>query len=64
MKRQAIYDLLYAETKPKKISEIIGVYLWPLSSPDLNPPWGVLENKTNATSQANIGSLKTAITEE
>ena len=26
--------------------------------------WGVLENKTTATSQTNIGSLKTAIEEE
>ena len=26
--------------------------------------WGVLENKTNATSHPNIGSLKTAIEEE
>ena len=37
-------------------------------SPDLNSLdyaiWGVLENKTNATSHLNIGSLKTAIEEE
>ena len=37
-------------------------------SPDLNPLdctiWGVLENKTNATSHPNIGLLKTAIEEE
>ena len=37
-------------------------------SPDLNPLdyaiWGVLENKTNAISHSNIGSLKTAIEEE
>ena len=26
--------------------------------------WGILENKTNATSHPNIGSLKTAIEEE
>ena len=26
--------------------------------------WGILENKTNATSYLNIGSLKTAIEEE
>ena len=36
-------------------------------SPDLNPLdyiiWGVLENKVNATSHPNIGSLKTAIEE-
>ena len=35
-KRQRIYDLLNAETKPPKIFEILGVSLWPLSSPDLN----------------------------
>ena len=37
-------------------------------SPDLNPlhyvTWGVLENKTNATSLSNIGLLKTAIEEK
>ena len=37
-------------------------------SPDLNlldyTKWGVLENKTNATSHQNIGSLQTAIEEE
>ena len=37
-------------------------------SSDLNPLdyaiWGVLENKTNATSNPNIGSLKTAIEEQ
>ena len=37
-------------------------------SPDRNPfdyaILGVLENKTNATSHPNIGSLKTAIEEE
>ena len=36
--------------------------------PDNNPfdyaIWGVLENKTNATSHTNIGSLKTAIEKE
>ena len=34
-------------------------------SPDFNPldyaTWGILENKINATSHANIGSLETAI---
>ena len=36
-KRQKIYDLLNAETKPKKKkSGIIGVTQWPPSSPDLN----------------------------
>ena len=37
-------------------------------SPDLNSLdytiWGVLENKTNANSHPNIGSLKTAIEDE
>ena len=37
-------------------------------SPELNTLdyaiWGVLENKTNATSHPNIGSLKNAIEEE
>ena len=54
--------------KPKKISETIGVYLQPPSSPDHNPLdytiWGVLEYKTNATSHPNIGSFKTAVEEE
>ena len=40
----------------------------PPSSPDLNPLdytiWGVLENKTNATSHPNTGSFKNAIGEE
>ena len=36
-KWQRIYDLLNAETKPKNISEIIDVSLWPPSSPDLKP---------------------------
>ena len=37
-------------------------------SPDLNPldyaTWGILENKTNANSHPNIGSLMTAFEEE
>ena len=52
----------------KKISEIIGVSLWTLSSPNHNPLnyaiLGVFENKTNATSHPNIGLLKTAIEEK
>ena len=36
-KRQRIYDLLNAKTKPPKISKIIEVSLWPLSHPDLKP---------------------------
>ena len=67
-KRQKIYDLLYAETKPINISEIIGEPLWPPSSQDLNELdyaiWGVLENKTNATSHLNIGMLKITIEEK
>ena len=67
-KRQRIYDFLNAETKLQSFSEIIGIPLWPSSNPDLNPLdyaiWGVLENKTNATSHPNIGSPKTAIEEE
>ena len=37
-------------------------------SPDINPfdyaMWGILENKTNATSHQNIGSLNSTIEEE
>ena len=48
-KRQRIYDLINAEWKPKNISEITGVSLWPPSSPDFNPldyaTRDVLENK-------------------
>ena len=67
-KWQKIYDLLNAETKLKKISEIIGVSLWFSSSPHLNPLdyaiWSILENKTNVISHPNIGSLKTITGEE
>ena len=67
-KQQRIYDLLNAKTKPKRISEINGGSSWPSSNPDRNPLnytlWSVLENKTNATSHPNIGSLKIAIEEE
>ena len=52
----------------KKISKIIGVSLWLPTSADLNTldytPWDVLENKTNASSRLNMGSLKSAIEEE
>ena len=45
----------------QKISEIIGVPLWLPSSPHFKSLdyaiWGILENKTNATSHPNIGSL-------
>ena len=67
-KQQRIYDLLNAKSKPKKISQIIGVSLWPPLSPDHNPLdyaiLGIFENKTNTTSHPNIGLLKTAIEEE
>ena len=66
-KWQRTYDLLNAETKSKTISDLICVSLWPPLSPDLNPLYhvicSVLENKTNATSHSNIGSLETAIEE-
>ena len=65
---QRIYDLLNTQTKPQNISEIIWVSLWPPSSPDHNPDdytiWGILENKTNANSHPNIGSLKTDVEEK
>ena len=55
------------ETEPQ-ISEIMGVALWPISSPDLNPLdyaiLSVLEKKTNATSYPYIGLHKIAIQEE
>ena len=67
-KQQRIYDLLKTKTNLKKFFEITGVSLWLSSSPDLNhldyTLWGILENKTNATSHPNIGSLKIAIEEE
>ena len=48
----------------QKNAKIIGVSLCPPSSPDLNlldyTIWRILENRTNATSPSNIGSLKTA----
>ena len=48
--------------------KIVGAAIKRDSSPDLNPLdypiWGVLKNKTNATSYPNIGSLKTAIEEQ
>ena len=52
----------------QKNSKKIGVSLWPPSSPDLGPLdyaiQDILENKTNATSYLNIGSLMTTIEEE
>ena len=47
---------------------MIRASLWSSSSSELNlleyTICGVLENKTNATSHPNIGSIKTAIEEE
>ena len=65
-KRNDKESMICLTSKPsQKISGIIGVSLWPPTSPDLNPfdyvKWVVLENKTNATSHPNIGSLKNAI---
>ena len=60
-RNKRIYDLLNTKTKPK--TKIIGVSLWPPSSPNHNPLdyaiWGVLENK-NATSHLNISLVKIA----
>ena len=57
-----------AETKPKKIYELIGVSLCPPSSPDLKPfdyaIRRILETKIYSTSHPNIGSLKTVVEEE
>ena len=68
-KRNNKESMICLTLKPNQnISEMIGVSLWPPSNQDLNPfdytIWGVLENKTNATSNLNKGSLKTAIEEE
>ena len=64
-KWQRIYYLLNAKIKPKRFFKIIGVSLWPTSSPDLKPLdysiWGVIENKANTISYQNIGSLKIVI---
>ena len=67
-KKQRIYDLVNGKTKPKKISKIIRVSLWPSSSAAIKPLdytiWGVLESITKATSHPNIGLLMTAIEKE
>ena len=69
-KRQRIYDLLNAATKPKKENfRNNWEFLYGLHQAQTLSPWislygGVLENKTNATSYPNIGSLKNAIEEE
>ena len=59
-------SMIYLMPRASKIiSEIFGISLWSTSCPDLKlldfAIWGVLENKTNATSNLNIGSLKTVI---
>ena len=55
-KHQRIYDMLYAETKPKKISQILyGLYQAQTVTPLIT---------LYATSHPNIGSLKIAIEEE
>ena len=67
-KQLRTYDLLKAEIKQKYFFRIIAVSLWPSSSIHLNPLddaiYGVLGNKSNTTSNPNIGSLKTAIEKE
>ena len=56
--------------KPAKKEKIRNnwIFFWLSLSPELNPLdyaiWSILENKTNATSHPNIGSLKTATEEE
>ena len=56
------------ETRPKKMTEIIGISSCPSSSPDLNPLdyiiWDILESKANATYHPNIALLKIVIEEE
>ena len=67
-KRQRIYDLLHAETKPNKFPKYLeflyGLHQAQTLTPLITLYGGVLENKTNATSHLNIGSFKTAIEEE
>ena len=69
-KQQRIYDLLNAETKKKKKKNLRNNwnFFQVFIKPDHNhldyALWGILENKTHATSHLNIGSLKTAIEEE
>ena len=63
-KQQRIYDLLNAGNNLQRFSEIIGVYLNHLDYATWGVLENVLENKTNATSHPNIGSLQTATEEE
>ena len=48
--------------------KIVSITIKQNLSPDINPLdcaiWGILENKTNATSYQNIGLIKTTIKEE
>ena len=66
--QERIYDFIDAEIPPTKNSDIIGVSLWPPSSPEHNTldyaMWGVLENKTNTTSHPNIVLLEPVIEAE
>ena len=67
-KRQRIYDLLYAETKPPKLPKWLE-FLYDLhQGQNFNPIdyaiWGILENKTNAIIHPNIYSLNIAFEEE
>ena len=69
-KRNNKESMIWLASKPnqtKTISEIIGVSLWPQSSPDLKPLdyaiWSILENKTNTTFHPNIVLFKTAFRE-
>ena len=61
-------ESLMPKNKSQKIFDVIGVSLWPTSSPGNNPidyaRWDISENKTNATSHPNIGLLKTATVAE
>ena len=59
--KKPVNELKFHEkTVRTAIKQDLGWYLNPLD----NTIWGILENKTNATSDLNIGSLNTAIAEE
>ena len=70
-KKIAEESMICLTPKPSqsKISHVITISLWVLSSLDLSPLncailGGVLENKTNTTFLPNIGSPKTTIEED
>ena len=68
-KRKNKESMICSTPKPsQKTSEVTGVSFRPPLSPDLSPLdyaiWGVQENRTNSTSHTNVGSLKSAISEE